>query len=1139
MKKRLPLFLILLLVLGGTMLAGLKTLPTFVRKSITSDNIITMTTSKNVGDELYLRIIASGDYEVEGVDYAHPIDVPYSEGKRYRITSPNINVKGRVLRLECNNDQLTALDVTKCYSLEVLDCSGNFLSVLDLSKSSSLQQVSCGNNRLQNLDVQKCVFLESLYCGGNRLTALDVTRNSSLVGLDISNNRIKGTAMTTLMKSLPNATSRLIKPQIWVNNPKHEANIVSQSQVAIAKAKDWVVSDTHLAPYEGTPDGVAIGSGRITMTTQKKVGEKIVLQINASGEFDIEGVEHSRPFAKNQIEFTLTSQQVTIKGDVIQLTCSGNKLTQLDISQCPTLSAITCDRNELTALNLDHNTELSSVSCSNNQLSELNVTHNEELQALTCNNNNLSQLDLSHNPALLTLICSSNQLSQLDFSHNPYFTTLWAASNKLTALDFSHNPKVASLVLLNNQIKGTSMDALIASLPATKGTLLGISKTEEGNVITRRQVAALKAKNWTTYAGFFEEYEGSLEVGDGRITLTTDMNIGEMITLEVNAKGDFLIEGVDMSQGIKPNQIGFRLTDKRLTIKGDVTSLRCSADKLTALDVTQCPTLVELNCGSNRLTHIDLAHNAQLSRLECNDNQLTALDLAHNPELNALICYRNQLTALNLSANEKLTFLASQYNQLTTVDVSKCPELKTLWLHNNQISTLGLSHNAELSTLWVHNNQLSEMDLAQCPKLATLWAYNNQLNQLNLTANKQLANLNVQDNRLLSLQLPSKAPLDYVACYHNRLADEELDAVVSALPASSSQSSIRIIDPTHDGNIVSKAQVAKAQQQGWAVLDHEGNPYVGSEDVDLGTVTMTTTKPVGEMLRLALTASGELRVKGAEQVGSETDEYGRQFALYRLTAQQIKIKANLTELLCADNQISELEVTACPTLETVVCSNNQLKKLDLSNLSVLSTLDCSGNQLSQLDVNHNPRLRVFYCANNLLSQLDLSASTAMLYLDVTSNQLSALPLQSCTKLMGLWCTDNQLTQLDLSANTSLIRLNTAHNFISSEAMDALIGSLPTHQGLWVVADPAQDGNAINAAQAATATAKGWQVLYTDNVVAGLRLPISSVSKDTPAAALGRMGHSTENYDLAGRRVANSYKGIVISRKGKQVFSSHR
>ena len=207
MKKRLSLFLVLLLVLGGTMLAGLKTLPTFVRKSITSDNIITMTTSKNVGDELYLRIIASGDYEVEGVDYAHPIDVPYSEGKRYRITSPNINVKGRVLRLECNNDQLTALDVTKCYSLEVLDCSGNYLSMLDLSKSSSLQQVSCGNNRLQNLDVQKCVFLESLYCGGNRLTALDVTRNSSLVGLDISNNRIKGIAMTTLMKSLPNATS--------------------------------------------------------------------------------------------------------------------------------------------------------------------------------------------------------------------------------------------------------------------------------------------------------------------------------------------------------------------------------------------------------------------------------------------------------------------------------------------------------------------------------------------------------------------------------------------------------------------------------------------------------------------------------------------------------------------------------------------------------------------------------------------------------------------------------------------------------------------------------------------------------------------------------------------------------------------
>lgn len=57
------------------------------------------------------------------------------------------------------------------------------------------------------------------------------------------------------------------------------------------------------------------------------------------------------------------------------------------------------------------------------------------------------------------------------------------------------------------------MDALLEGLPQTNGKIYVINdSSDEGNICTKNQVAAIKAKGWTPYWLYnngYAEYEGS------------------------------------------------------------------------------------------------------------------------------------------------------------------------------------------------------------------------------------------------------------------------------------------------------------------------------------------------------------------------------------------------------------------------------------------------------------------------------------------------------------------------------------------------------------------------------------------------------------------------------------------------------
>ncbi|MPQ29849.1 hypothetical protein E4V42_00070 [Clostridium estertheticum] len=77
--------------------------------------------------------------------------------------------------LNCSNNELVTLDVSKNTALIALSCWGNKLTTLDVSKNVSLDILQCSMNQLTKLNVDPA--LTSLNCTDNKLTTIDLSKN--------------------------------------------------------------------------------------------------------------------------------------------------------------------------------------------------------------------------------------------------------------------------------------------------------------------------------------------------------------------------------------------------------------------------------------------------------------------------------------------------------------------------------------------------------------------------------------------------------------------------------------------------------------------------------------------------------------------------------------------------------------------------------------------------------------------------------------------------------------------------------------------------------------------------------------------------------------------------------------------------
>ena len=429
-----------------------------------------------------------------------------------QITSLDMSRFTQLDTLSCFDNQITSLNVSGCKSLRFLGCMYNPLISLNVSGCSSLKQLFCGNNTLSSLDISGCTALKKLDCSSTKLTSLDASEckaldtiycnNCQLTSLKLAGgmavkqalycygNKIKGTAMDALIASLPDVALG----KMFAISDFDEGNIITTSQVAVANEKGWIV-------YQMDD----------SYNWQEYEGSAPIVEINETNFPDA----NFRQYLLEQTYGTdgiLTDDEI---GSVIFMSLYEKGIKTLKgIEFFTALKYLDCNNNQLTSLDVSKNTALTEFSCSNNQLESLDLTQNTALTYLLCYSNRLTSLDVSKNSELSFLDCGANLLTSLDVSNNHVLRYIFCENNKLASLDLTNNTNLTGLCCFANQIKGTSMDALVESLPTVeRGSLDVICYQGEGNVITTTQVAAAKVKGWTSYYynkyEEFVEYEGS------------------------------------------------------------------------------------------------------------------------------------------------------------------------------------------------------------------------------------------------------------------------------------------------------------------------------------------------------------------------------------------------------------------------------------------------------------------------------------------------------------------------------------------------------------------------------------------------------------------------------------------------------
>lgn len=561
--------------------------------------------------------------------------------------APNLEI------LDCKQNALTSLDVAMDPKLEQLNCSGNQLQTLTLGSSqTNMTRLECGNNKLTALDLSACPALTDLYAENNSLTKLDVSKNKSLNWIKVFGNKIGRSAMTDFIASLPETTQGTSLLYVVDTRNPDEGNQCYQVHVIAAAQKGWFTCDNLGGTdtgdmtgyyYSGLDYKPVYSNSKITLTTSHAVGDKITLDLTSyrGRDFKVDGVAEAAPYVGKQT-YTLTSQTLTITGDISKLNCSGDQITSLTFN--------------------DDSCYISELDCSNNELTSLNVSDLSLLTNLRCQQNKLQSLMAARCDTLQRIDCYRNDITGL------YMTAL------VQSLYKDNNKNNPVIFIIDTQAP---------------------SSTPEGNVCTDADVKTATGKGWSVKDyinggryGFGRDYSGSEQkLPEQYFTIRKASPDYVSIAFELNNANVMpVLEGAEISS-FSDKSIIFNMTADTTRVYGDFKTLTILYSQLTGLDVSHEPNLEQLNCGLNDLTTLDVSKNPKLQVLSCEMNLLTSLDLSANTQLDYLNVYGNKIAGSNMTSlvnslplrpsNSKGVFvvvdgtLSSDGNVCTVSDVQK------------------------------------------------------------------------------------------------------------------------------------------------------------------------------------------------------------------------------------------------------------------------------------------------------------------------------------------------------------------------------------------------------------------------------------------------------------------------------------
>lgn len=137
-----------------------------------------------------LKELDCRDNKLTTLDISKNINLTALNCSYNKLTSIDVSNNTSLLSLESYNNELTTLDVSKNKKLEWLNCETNQLTTINLGENNILRTIICYSNQLTKIDVSRITNLTKLECHNNQLTNLNITQNKHLVKLYCFDNQI-------------------------------------------------------------------------------------------------------------------------------------------------------------------------------------------------------------------------------------------------------------------------------------------------------------------------------------------------------------------------------------------------------------------------------------------------------------------------------------------------------------------------------------------------------------------------------------------------------------------------------------------------------------------------------------------------------------------------------------------------------------------------------------------------------------------------------------------------------------------------------------------------------------------------------------------------------------------------------------
>ena len=133
------------------------------------------------------NIASKGIRSIEGIEYFYALeDLDCSNNE---IENVDISKNVSLVSLDVSNNEIEKIDISKNIDLVCVDVSDNQLKSLSIIRNKKLEVLDCSNNQLKSLYLYANEYLKSINCSYNLITSL--TLYHSLEFLDCSNNQLK------------------------------------------------------------------------------------------------------------------------------------------------------------------------------------------------------------------------------------------------------------------------------------------------------------------------------------------------------------------------------------------------------------------------------------------------------------------------------------------------------------------------------------------------------------------------------------------------------------------------------------------------------------------------------------------------------------------------------------------------------------------------------------------------------------------------------------------------------------------------------------------------------------------------------------------------------------------------------------